>query len=67
MNLHKKTNRTLASGADAAGGNLNQTECQDLAIGLNATGRTAFTSCVTEGQTGGYCTADPGACIDTLE
>jgi len=54
--------------ADAAGTNLDQTECQDLVVGLNDTGRTAFTSCVTEGNsTPGYCSSDPSACIDQLE
>jgi hypothetical protein len=55
-------------GADGGVSNLDQTECQDLIVGLNDTGRTAFTSCVTEGNTTpGYCQADPSSCIDQLE
>ena len=40
--------------------------CTGLAKGLNATGRTAFTTCVTKG-TAGYCIASPTTCVVTLE
>lgn len=52
--------------ADATGSPLNQTECQDLAVGLNSTGRGVFTTCI-EGGTAGYCGDNPSACIDQLE
>jgi hypothetical protein len=55
-------------GDSGTGTALDKTECSDLATGLNASGRTAFTSCVQEGQTAtGYCATDPSKCFDVLE
>lgn len=53
--------------ADGGTGALDQTECQDLAVGLSDAGRVEFTSCVTEGMSGAYCIADPTFCIDAIE
>lgn len=53
-------------GADAGASRLPQSECEDIATGLNATGRAALTSCITEG-TVGYCTASPSFCIDAIQ
>jgi hypothetical protein len=53
--------------ADGGTGALDQTECQDLAVGLSDAGRVEFTSCINEGMAGAYCIADPTSCIDAIE
>jgi hypothetical protein len=58
-----------ADGGDAGMSTLPRADCIDLAAGLNDTGRTAFTTCITEGADAGagYCIADPNTCIDAIE
>jgi hypothetical protein len=64
----------LVAACDADGGTVGdggtsviaQTECVDLVTGLNATGRTTFTTCVTEG-TVGYCSSSASLCIGAMQ
>lgn len=53
-------------GADGGTVGLEQAECVGVAKGLNATGRAAFTTCVTEG-TPGYCRTAPSLCVGSVE
>lgn len=56
-----------ADGGDAGASTLPVSDCIDLASGLNAAGRTAFSSCINDNQGASYCVADPNTCIDTIE
>ena len=56
-----------ADGGDAGAAALPVADCIDLATGLNATGRTAFTACLNDNMDAGYCVANPNTCIDTIE
>lgn len=58
---------STSCGTDAGVAAFDKTECSDLAKGLNATGRTALSSCVTEGMAAGYCKPNPSTCLDTIE
>jgi hypothetical protein len=51
---------------DASTSSLDLKLCTELATGLNTTGRDAFTTCITDVETG-YCKADPGSCFATLK
>jgi len=53
-------------GADGGTTGLELTACVGVAKGLNATGRAAFTTCVTEG-TAGYCATAPSVCVGSVE
>jgi hypothetical protein len=57
---------TDAGDAGTTAATFNQASCEALVNGLSATGRTAFTSCITEG-TPGNCTADPTFCLGLLK
>lgn len=52
---------------DGGAGSLPLSDCNDLATGLNATGRTAFAACINDTQGANYCVADPNTCIETIE